>query len=91
MTKQEDVKTVTQCNFVIPRNKYSRKKDTLFQDNCKATWEKNTKKYRNISELKLPWLGKISAKKLNVLPKINFLFQMLPIKHNKNLAMTNNT
>lgn len=57
----------------------SGKKHTLSQNNYEAIWKKIQKDMERQSKLKMSQLGKISAIKINVLPKINFFFQMLSI------------
>lgn len=76
LTEQEEdnVKTITDCDLAINGIKYlginSSGKMEYYSKIIMMYMERQSK-------LKLLWFGKISATKMNILRKINFLFQML--------------
>lgn len=51
----------------------------LFEENYNKLWKQIKKDLEIWHRLKLSFWGKISAIKMNILPKILFLFQMIPV------------
>uniref|UniRef100_A0A670HYC8 Reverse transcriptase domain-containing protein n=1 Tax=Podarcis muralis TaxID=64176 RepID=A0A670HYC8_PODMU len=51
----------------------------LIEDNYSPTWNKVKKDLDVWSKVKLSWLGRMEAIKMNVLPRMLFLFQNIPV------------
>uniref|UniRef100_A0A670ILN7 Reverse transcriptase domain-containing protein n=1 Tax=Podarcis muralis TaxID=64176 RepID=A0A670ILN7_PODMU len=51
----------------------------LIEDNYSATWNKVKKDLDVWNRVKLSWLGRMEAIKMNILPKMLYLFQNIPV------------
>uniref|UniRef100_A0A8C5LSC9 Reverse transcriptase domain-containing protein n=1 Tax=Leptobrachium leishanense TaxID=445787 RepID=A0A8C5LSC9_9ANUR len=54
--------------------------DTLFEDNFPPLWRTLTAELLTWSKMHISWFGRISVLKMNVLPRLLYLFQTLPIR-----------
>ncbi|CAI7935372.1 Hypothetical predicted protein [Podarcis lilfordi] len=63
----------------IPRGKHNSKNLSLFKDNYEKCWTEIKRDLDSWSKLKLSLLGRIAAIKMNVLPRMLFLFQTLQV------------
>lgn len=74
---------LTSCE-VVNKVKYlgidiTNKNIDLFKNNFEKTWEKIKEDMINWNKQNLSLLGRIASVKMNVLPRMLYLFQMIPI------------
>lgn len=87
-TKEEKISEITGCE-VAKKVKYlgieiTSKNIDLFKNNYEKLWPKIKQDLLKWNKLNLSLLGRIAVLKMNVLPRISFLFQMIPVvKGNK--------
>lgn len=83
INKQKDLQKITGCE-IMNKVKYlgivlTMKTLDLFKNNYEKMWDDIQKELERWRNLKLSFLGRIASIKMNILPKVMFLFQTIPI------------
>uniref|UniRef100_A0A670K2B4 Reverse transcriptase domain-containing protein n=1 Tax=Podarcis muralis TaxID=64176 RepID=A0A670K2B4_PODMU len=85
LTKEETTELERKVEIMVARKvKYlgvwiTVKNINLYKDNYEVTWRKIKKDVEIWGRMKLSFLGRIAVVKMNILPRMLFLFQTLPV------------